>query len=262
MGTKTGSPGGSRANGVEAAEVVGTILRGMVALQPPCRLRDLEVATGIAAAKLHRYLVSMIATGLIRKSEDGSRYQFGLLAYSLAQAVQNATDFVSSIAPAAASLAQRVGESVGVALWISNSATVVRWFQGSNDLSVVLRPNARLGLTTSTTGSVFGAFLPREVTDQIVRQELASAPNGELTFDGVLRQFAAVRKSGVAVGRGTRVRGINSLSAPIFDRDNRIAACVTILGPEARLDVGDGGEAYREIVEVCNSLSAQLGALR
>lgn len=249
-----------RANGVEAAEVVGVILRGMVALNPPCRLKELEAVTGIAAPKLHRYLVSMIATGLVRKSEDGTRYQFGLLAYSLAEAVQNATDFVSAISPGAATLAERIGESVGVALWMSDSAVAVRWFQGPGDLSITLRPNARLGLTTSTTGRVFGAFLPREVTEPVVVRELASVGRGELTVDGAFRQFAVVRRTGVAVGKGMRVCGINSLSAPVFDREGRIAACLTVLGPEARLDVSDRGAPYRAITETCASLSSQLGA--
>lgn len=252
----------AKRGGVEAAEVVGAILRGMVSLRPPCRLKDLESATGIAAPKLHRYLVSMLASGLVRKSDDGTRYQFGLLAYSLAAAVESATDFVSALSPLVAELADTVGESAGLALWTSDTATVVRWFQGPSDLSIALRPNARLGLTTSTTGRVFGAFLPRELIEPLVVGELAANPQTELSLEAVFRQFAAVRKTGVAVGKGMRVRGIHSLSAPVFDRDGEIAACITILGPEARLNVSSGSEHYRAVVAACQSLSMQLGGLR
>ena len=252
--------GERRSGGVEAAEVVGSILSGMIALRPPCRLKDLESCTGIAAAKLHRYLVSMIASGLVRKADDGSRYQFGLLAYGLAAAVQHATDFVSTLSPLASALADELGESVGVALWTSDAATVVRWFQGSNDLSIALRPNARLGLTTSTTGRLFGAYLPRELIEPLVAAELASKPQDDLTLAGVFRQFAEIRKTGVSIGLGNRVPGINSLSAPVFDRDGQVAACITILGPESRLDASPDGKHYRAVTSACERFSSQLGA--
>jgi predicted transcriptional regulator len=41
----------------------------LVALPRPVRLKDLEDHTGIASAKLHRYLVSMIRCGLVRRHE-------------------------------------------------------------------------------------------------------------------------------------------------------------------------------------------------
>ncbi len=252
----------SRSNGVDAAMVVGAVLRGMVALKPPCRLRDLEKVTGISPPKLHRYLVSMIESGLVRKSDDGSRYQFGLFAFSLAQAVQNATDLVSAISPRTAALAEEVGESVGISLWMTDSAAVVRWFQGSSDLSIVLRPNVRLGLTTSTTGQVFGAFLPREVTEPLVIKELRALDTKNLTVDAVYKQYAAVHMKEVAVGRGMRVRGINSLSAPVFDQDNGITACITVLGPEVRLDTSEKGKPYRALTDLCRSLSSELCATR
>jgi len=71
--------------GVDAAEVVGEIVQGMLQTSRPVRLKDLEMQTGIASAKLHRYLVSMMRSGLVTKSADGSRYDFGLLAYRIGQ---------------------------------------------------------------------------------------------------------------------------------------------------------------------------------
>ena len=72
-----------RQQGVDAAEVVGEIVQGMLKTSRPVRLKDLEMQTGIASAKLHRYLVSMMRSGLVTKSADGSRYDFGLLAYRI-----------------------------------------------------------------------------------------------------------------------------------------------------------------------------------
>lgn len=246
--------------GVEAVEVVGAILHGMVALTPPFRLKDLEKATGIAAPKIHRYLVSLIDCGLVRRTEEGGRYDFGLLAYSLGHAAHNSSDLVSMVSPRLHDFAQSMGESVGIALWKDEGATIIRWFESGEDLSIALRAGARLGLISSSTGQVFGAYLPREVTEPLVRHELASSgvdPDEKL--EQIYRGYEATRKLGVAKGLGTRVRGINSISAPVFDRTGKIAACVTVLGPEGRLDVSDNSGAYKRIVELAGGISTQLG---
>jgi len=57
----------ARSGGVDAVEVVGTILQALLTLPRPARLKELEAKTGIASAKLHRYLVSMIRCGLVTR---------------------------------------------------------------------------------------------------------------------------------------------------------------------------------------------------
>jgi DNA-binding IclR family transcriptional regulator len=246
--------------GVESAEVVGAILKGMVALVPPFRLKDLEEVTQIPAPKIHRYLVSMIECGLVRRSEEGSRYDFGLLAYSLGHAAQNNGDLVSAVAPRLMEFAQSVGESVGIARWIDDGATIIRWFESGSDLSIALRAGARLGLTSSSTGRLFGAYLPREITEPLVRRELeASGEKPGAKLREIYREFAEIREAGIARGLGTRVRGIHSISAPVFDHSGSVAACITVLGPEGRLDASMHSAVYKQIAALAKSISTQLG---
>lgn len=93
-------------------------------------------------------------------------------------------------------------------------------------------------------------------------QELRALNPKNLTVEAVYKQYAAINKKEVAVGRGMRVRGINSLSAPVFDQENGITACITVLGPEVRLDTSEKGRPYRAVTELCRSLSSELCATR
>lgn len=243
--------------GVDAALTVGAILKGMLSMPHPFRITELAQASGIPAPKLHRYLVSMAQSGLVAKT-DTNRYTFGLLAMQLGRATDRHGDFVSLVSPRLEQLAANLNESVGLALWRSNGATVVRWFSSGRDVSVSLRPNSVLGLTTSSTGSVFGAWLPRTVTEPLVRHELEDP--AEVQVEAAYKAFAKVAKTGVARGLGTRVRGIHSLSAPIFDHAHELVACITALGPEGRFDVSSEGLASRMLEEEAYSISSQLGA--
>src|SRR5258708_31669466 len=89
----------ARSGGVDAVEVVGTILQALLSLPRPARLKELETKTGIASAKLHRYLVSMIRCALITHEEGGHRYNFGLLTYRISQVASHAHRALSLLAP-------------------------------------------------------------------------------------------------------------------------------------------------------------------
>src|SRR6204780_957587 len=164
---RTASP-----QGIDAVEVAGTILQALLRCERPARLKDIGTATGIASAKLHRYLVSMIRCGLVRR--NGGRYDFGLLAYQVGQVVTRDNDVVSQIEARLAQFSQEIGEVVGVAQWVGNGITFVNWFESSPEFSIRLKPGLQRDITPSATAKLLAAYLRREATEPLVRSELAA----------------------------------------------------------------------------------------
>jgi DNA-binding IclR family transcriptional regulator len=256
----------SKRQGVDAVEVAGAILQALVALPRPVRLKDLEDHTGIASAKLHRYLVSMIRCGLVRRHEAGSRYDFGLLTYRMGQAAQHDHDLVTLLEPlmeqhAAQLTGPGLGHAIGLGQWVGHGATILRWFESDSPLMVRMKPGAMLDITGSATGKLFAAFLPREATEPIVRKELAD--KGQLTQKDLARihaDYAAIRKRGIAHSLGARQSGLNALAAPVFDQHGAVVAAVVMLGMAPRFDASPDGRAAARLLKVGRQLSARLGA--
>src|ERR1700733_15159456 len=187
--------------GIDAVEVAGAILQALLRCPRPARLKDIEIATGIASAKLHRYLVSMIRCGLVRR--NGGRYDFGLLAHQVGQVVTRDNDVVSQIEARLAQFSQQIGEVVGVAQWVGNGVAFVNWFESSPEFSIRLKPGVQLDVTTSATAKLLAAYLPREVTEPLGRSELAeremdSAPE----IERVYRDYAEIRARRIANSLG------------------------------------------------------------
>jgi DNA-binding IclR family transcriptional regulator len=251
--------------GVDKVEVVGAILQAFLSVPRPVRLKDLEDATGIASAKLHRYLVSMIRCGLVRRHEGSTRYDFGLLTYRLGQAALHEHDLVSLLAPLLEQYAGELagpdmGHAIGLGQWVGHGATIVRWFENSSPLSVRMKPGAMLDITGSATAKLLAAYLPRETTEPIVRKELAQ--KGKLSEREVARIYAdysAIRKRGIAQSLGARQSGLNALSAPLFDRAGTVVAAVTMLGMDPHFDASPDGRAAARLLRVSGALSARLG---
>jgi DNA-binding IclR family transcriptional regulator len=253
-------------NGVDAAELVGTILDALLRIPRPARLKDLEVETGIPSAKIHRYLVSMIRCGLIRRHESGNRYDFGLLAYRMGQAASHDNNVISLLEPMieefiAASADADLGQALGIGQWLGHGATMVRWFETNSQFSIRMKPGSDLGVTGSATAKLLAAYLPRDTTEPIVREEL-SAREACTTeaIEKVFKEYEQIRKRGIARSLGARRDGIDALSAPLFDHRGEVVAAITVLGMSPHFDTSLNGSAASSLLALSKKLSAWIGS--
>jgi DNA-binding IclR family transcriptional regulator len=251
---------GGRRQGIDAVEVAGAILQALLRCPRPARLKDIEIATGIPSAKVHRYLVSMIRCGLVRRHGSSGRYDFGLLAHQVGQVVARDNDVVAQIEARLAQFSQEIGEVVGVAQWVGNGVAFVNWFESSPEFSIRLKPGLQLDVTTSATAKLLAAYLPREVTEPMVRSELAARQmQSTQEVERVYRDYAGIRARGIANSLGARRSGLNALSVPIFDQDGQVVVAVTALGMAPRFDADVAGSLADQMLALSRELSAQMG---
>ena len=252
-------------NGVDAVEVVGTILQSLLSLPRPVRLKDLESHTGIAAAKLHRYLVSMVRCGLVRQDEGSRRYDFGLLTYRMGQVASHDHNALSVLEPRFEEFVARLhkpdlGQAVGIGQWVGHGATIVRWFESNAPLTIRTKPGVGLSVTASATAMLLAAYLPREVTEPVVRRELQEKGKaGKAAVEAVYAQYAAIRANGIAASHGARRTGLNALSVPLFDHQDKVVAAVTILGMGPQFEAKPASTSGRLLRQLGQELSALLG---
>lgn len=251
---------GAPRQGIDAVEVAGAILQALLRCPRPARLKDIEIATGIPSAKVHRYLVSMIRCGLVRRHGSSGRYDFGLLAHQVGQVVARDNDVVAQIEARLAQFSQEIGEVVGVAQWVGNGVAFVNWFESSPEFSIRLKPGLQLDITTSATAKLLAAYLSREATEPLVRSELAARQmQATEEVERVYRDYAEIRASGIANSLGARRSGLNALSVPIFDQDGQVVVAVTALGMAPRFDADMAGSLAGRMRALSEELSAQMG---
>jgi len=251
--------------GVDAAEMVGTILQALLSLPRPVRLKDLESQTGIAAAKLHRYLTSMVRCGLVAREPGGLRYNFGLLTYRIGQVAARDSNDLALLEPHFEEFVARMGKpdlglAVGIGQWIGRGASIVRWFDNDQQFSIRTKPGVALSITASATAKLLAAYEPRELTEPLVRQELQEQGKAsDAAVEAVYAEYASIREDRIAWSLGARRRGLNALSVPLFDHEGQVMAAVTVLGMAPQFDASPHGTAAKLLRELGNELSARMG---
>lgn len=254
--------------GVQSVDTALRVLSALVEMGPPLMLKTVAERAGMPPPKAHRYLVSFCRGGLAERDPASGGYRLGPLAARLGLAALRHLHVVNVGAEALGQLRDEVGFTAGLAIWGAAGPTFVRFEETNDALIVAGRPGSVMPLLSSSTGRVFGAYLPRSITDPFLRKELAgklhpgaspsSAPR--LTREEMEALFARVREHGMAQVRGDLNPGLHGLSAPVFDHAGAVAGVISVMGPAGVIDVDLDGPIARALHQWARRVSQRMGA--
>ncbi len=253
--------------GVQSIETGMRLLGALADLTfdgPPPMLKDLAAAAKIAPAKAHRYLVSFSRTDLVERDFATGRYRLGPRARRIGISAIRSLDVVRQASAKVPDICAKLKHSAAVAIWTHNGPTIVWVEDVRRPVTVSTRVGEILPILSSATGRVFGAWLPRSVTTDLITREIAA---NRRSNDGALitksadadALFAQVRAAGVGWTIGGLNKTISAVSTPIFDFRGVIVAAVALLGPIDEFDADPQGPLAAGLREASDEISTALG---
>jgi DNA-binding IclR family transcriptional regulator len=160
-------------------------------------------------------------------------------------------------------ICSELGFSVAVAIWAYDGPTIVAVEEARRPITIGTRVGEIMPILNSATGLVFGAWMPRPLTEDHIRRDAASArratgqsPTSQIALD---RLFEQVRAAGLGITEGGLNPTVNALSAPIFDHRGVLVAALSTLGPANELDVAATGPVALALRRFATELSCELG---
>jgi DNA-binding IclR family transcriptional regulator len=248
-------------HGVQSVEVGVRVLKALAQAPRAQMLRDVAQAAAMAPAKAHRYLVSLARMGLVEQHAETGLYDLGPFALELGLAALARLDPVTAAAGVLAQLVGATGQTCALAVWANRGATIVRWLGADTPVAASLRVGSVLPLTRSATGGAFLAFLAREVTASLVRQELEEHARRGLephSLPQVERFIAATRRRGFA-HTAEFIPGVAGIAAPVFDHTGAMVLALVALG-YAKPFEAELAAIAAAVLDAARTLSARCGA--
>jgi DNA-binding IclR family transcriptional regulator len=246
--TQEAKPAGGGTQSLDSALV---LLTALAAHPGAVALSDLARETGMPVSKVHRYLASFSAAGLVRQVAKSGKYDLGPGAMSLGLAALARHDFVNRTADGLPDLVAETGLTALLSVWGSFGATVVRWERGPGYMVTALGLGSTLPLLTSASGRVFLAWAPARVTAEVLEQEL-SRPVAAGIAVPALRQD--LRRAGFAAVQGDLIPGLAAIAAPVLDWQGEAQAAVTLVGTDQAL-TDPAGPALAALRAFCSAQS-------
>lgn len=252
-------------HGVQSFEVGAGVLRAVVRGQRLMTLKDIAAAAEMPPSKAHRYLVSLIRTGLIEQDPLTSRYKLGPFALDIGLVALDRLDRVRLGLSAISDLRDRINETVGLAVWGDHGPVIVRWERPQRPITVNVVTGTSLPLLTSASGRVFAAWLPKSQTAAQISKELKARDrfSNLTTRSEVDALLAKIRADGVApVTQHYVFEGVQAVAAPVFNFKNQITMSIAVVGVEGMSDLSADSPLIKELKKAAEALSWGLGATR
>lgn len=246
----------SERQGVQSVETGIAVLRALAAAREALSLKAAAERSGLAPAKAHRYLVSLIRAGMVEQDPLSGRYRLGQGAVEVGLSAIAGLDVMEFAEPALAALRAELDETVLLAVWGNHGPVVVRWADAGRPVTTNIRTGSVMPLVSSATGRAFTAFLPESQTRDMIAAELARAPRLEKAWRKAL---AETREHGMSRVDGDLLPGVSAFAAPVFDAGGETVAVIAVLGRQSEFDSGWDGVNARALRETAARLSRRLG---
>jgi DNA-binding IclR family transcriptional regulator len=238
--------------GVQSIEVGSRLLEALAFSPSPVALKDLAAKADIPSAQAHVYLTSYKKLGLVDQDRATGRYRIGPFAMRLALSRLRSDVPLRLGCEAAAELNAQLGATVTMTVWGCGAPTVVLVHDGPEDIHINLRAGRVYNVTTTATGRLFAAYRRDRDVKERLATELAASPGQDRKAKQPSSEFkaavAAARNAGYTRASGVPIPGVAALAAPVLDPNGEISFALTIIGPQATLDVNPEGRPLRTLL--------------
>jgi DNA-binding IclR family transcriptional regulator len=256
------SPRERERRGIQSIEVGGEILGVFASHARPLALRDLVKAVNMPSGKIHPYLVSFGKIGLVSQDPVTGHYQLGPMAIQLGLTSLQTLNPVREATPFAETLAEETTHSVALSVWGNMGPVIVQLIDATYPVHTNIRTGTVMSLSSTATGRVFSAFLPRPFIETLLlddRKRLGPDIAHPLDAELVESMIEETRSRSMSRGVNYPTPGVVSFSAPVFDYSGNIALAITVMGPTGSVDDDWDGPVAKALRASCDAVSKRLG---
>ncbi|TCG08675.1 hypothetical protein BZM27_10420 [Paraburkholderia steynii] len=245
--------------GIHAMEVGGTLLQYMADAGKPVSMTGLSTATALPLNQVFTYMVSLVRTGLVRRDLMTHSFEPGPLALKLGLRALAQRYPLHETIELAAELLEDHAHGAFIAIWTDSGPTVIQYHGPEMYVHVGLHVGSVMSIAYSSTGRLFAAFLPRETIEPLLAREVlwGEAISAGRLDRGFERLVQDVRNKRLSRTLGVPIPGVDSLSAPVFDRVGELIFSVTVFGPSRSLDTTDDGSVAKGVLRLSEKLSSR-----
>jgi IclR family KDG regulon transcriptional repressor len=217
----------------------------------------LNMDTGTAAGLIHTLKVN----NYLDQNPNNRRYRLGLKLAERGAVLLDQLDLRKVAAPYLEELRNWCGESINLGIRDQKEVVYIERLFGTHSLGIRSELGKRAPLHSTALGKVLLAYMnPQEVKSLLGDYVFTPVtPHTIIDPDFFITDLEQVRKNGFAMDEQENEMGGRCLAAPIFDRNGKINAAISVSVPIQRFPVEKIPEYGKRVIAAGYAISHNLG---
>lgn len=217
-----------------------------------------DIAQGLKLPKstTHGLISTLREFGYIEQSPENGKYRLGIRLFEIGSVVARSWDVRAVAVPYIEKLVSELQETVHLAVLDRGEVLYIDKRESYRPFCMVTEIGTRLPAHCTGLGKVLLAHLnPAELRRIIAEKGLKRYTPNTITDVGRLEEeLERVHQRGYAIDNEELMEGLRCVAAPIYDREGKAVAAMSISGPAARLT----GERLRRAIVLVTDTSSQV----
>ena len=245
---------------VRAVERALQILECFDDEHPEMGVSEIAQAVDLHKATTHRIMTTLLNFGYLERATDGQRYRLGLRLTELGFRAVRRMDMRREALGYMDQLSQQWGETCDLSIFEQGKVFYIEMVQGNHALTIAAAVGQRLPAHCTASGKVFLAHLPATDLDSILSKPLTSYTWKTISSAMRLRQqLEQIHQQGYAFDDEEFETGIRAVACPIFNREGKVIAAMSIPCPVSRMTLERVPEIAGALAEATRAISRRMG---
>jgi len=239
------------------------VLKALSRLGGAASLTAVSSAIDESTAKVHRYMASLLSSGLVAQNSVTQHYYLASEALQIGLAALRQCDPIRLGESSLVRLRESLEVTCFIAVMGNKGPTVLRIEEPTLPVTVNIRLGSVLPVLWSAAGQAFLAYTNDPQILKQAEEEFEGASEEQKALlagaDPISQLRRQVKAQGCAIVHDMLLRGISAISAPIFDSTGKVTAVLVALGASRGFDTRPGGRICPEVMREASSISKAMG---
>lgn len=234
------------------------VLHALVAFErrPEWTLADLADDLGLPKSTLHRLLATLKAFGFVRQEHRDAPYRVGYRVWSMAQRGRDHDALAALAEPVLTGLVGRTQETAFLTVRDGLHAVCVARVDTPQGVRLLIEVGSASPLHLGASNTVLLAFAD-EIERAMVLSQTVLEPDARLAAERRMQRFA---EQGYAFSSEELTVGAAAVGVPVYGRDGRVLAALSIGAPSYRFDHDRARTFLPDLRTAARALEARIGA--
>ena len=246
---------------VRALDKALGILEHFGRIRDEVNLATLAKQTGMPKSTLLRLLNTLKSHNFVNQNHYSRRYQLGWALIYLGKAAAQYYNLPAIVHPFLEQLAVQTGETTSLVVLDKDHAIYIDQVASDNLIRGIPSVGSRLALHCTASGKVLLSGFSHKDFHRFLRTSVFEKKTDRTItkLRALSNEIRKVKRQGYAVDDEETEVGGRCLGAPIFDKEGRIVAAISVIGPANRIKKGLFGKLSIQVRKAAAQASAALG---